>query len=165
MLLSWLGRPGDKLADSGFRSMLTDNMSSNANFQEETGTGPSQAQWRSENYVLHGVLGSGNQHKKSGFESRPVNNSYPNYATMNYGLASTDHHPDHQLLQSNWSKVRQFSPRKQPQSHTGQLHFSNNAPFWNATSGTAAVTYVKPSFFPPVQAQLPTPSFDEKPKV
>ncbi|OWM81218.1 transcription factor bHLH123-like [Punica granatum] len=160
---------GDKAADSSFRSMLQDNMSSNANFQEDAGTGSGQVQWRSENYMLHGILGSDNQHQHSGFENRPVNNSYPNYATANYGLSTNDQHPDHQFLPSNWSKVPQFlrnSPRKQlPQPHgTGQLHFSNNAPFWNATSGAAAVTDVRPSFFPPVQAQFPTPSFDEKPK-
>ncbi|KAK4804670.1 hypothetical protein SAY86_004487 [Trapa natans] len=147
----------------------SDNISSN-NFQEE-------------NYLFHGVLGSADsQHQHSGFESRQVNNSYQNYAAaaaMNYvGHAGADHHynhhhhPDHQQL--NWSKVPQFlrvSSRKQPPQQSqaaaggkGQLQFSNNAAFWNATTAAAAATDVKPSFFPPLQAQFPAPSSDEKPK-
>ncbi|KAK4786624.1 hypothetical protein SAY86_010457 [Trapa natans] len=132
-----------------------DNISSN-NFQEENYT------------TMHGVLG---------FESRPVNNTYQSYAatTNSAGLARTDHHQDHQqLLQPNWSKVPQFlsvSSRKQPpqqQSHAatagGQLHFSNIAAFWNASTAAATVTDVKPGFFPADQAQFPAPSFEKKSK-
>lgn len=165
--MPWLDRRGEKVADGSFRSTLQDNMSSNGSFQEETGAGSGQVQWRSENYMLHGILGSENQHHQhSGFENRPVNNdNYHNYGTVNYGLTAGDHPSDHQQLlhSNNWSKVPQFlrvTPQKQPQSQTGQLQFSNNAPFWNATGGTA-----RPSLFHPVQARFSAPSFDEKPKV
>lgn len=118
-------------------------MRSNTNFQEETDTGSGQIPWRSENYMLHGILGPENQHQHPGFE---------NYGTMSYGLTVPQF-------------LRVAPQKQQPQSHTGQLQFSNNAPFWNATCGTAMVANVRPSLVPPVQPQFPTPSFNEKPKV
>ncbi|KAG6685669.1 hypothetical protein I3842_12G123100 [Carya illinoinensis] len=103
--------------------------------------------------ILQGLLGPDNQpHQQPSLENRPMSFPYP----ANYGLNSTE-------LLPSWSKVPQFlrtSPPKQtPSSH---LHLSNNAPFWNASE--AAIKDVRPSFFPTLQQQFPTPNFDEKPK-
>lgn len=102
--------------------------------------------------ILQGLLGSSDhQQNQSCFENRPMNYSY----LGNYGVNTNEFLP-------SWSKIPQFlrtSPPKQP-PHT-QLHFSNNAPFWNASS--AADT--RPSFSPTLQPQFSTQSFSEKPKV
>ncbi|XP_040988707.1 transcription factor bHLH123-like isoform X1 [Juglans microcarpa x Juglans regia] len=209
-------RTGEK-AESGFRSMLQENLNSSNNFQQETGMGSSQVQWRerlfsgmsgsessanefkqlnrgfsldqppfspqyssgdstvtcqglptsfqmdsalygSPSTILQGLLGPDNQPHQvqpNSLENRPMNFPYP----ANYGVNSTD-----QLLPASWSpKVPQFlrtSPPKQP-PHS-QLHFSNNAPFWNASE--AAMKDVRPGFFPSLQPQFPPPNFDEKPK-
>ncbi|KAJ6770520.1 TRANSCRIPTION FACTOR BHLH123-LIKE ISOFORM X1 [Salix purpurea] len=203
---------GDK-SESSFRSMLQDNLSSSTNYQQETGIGSSQAQWRSERVfagvsagdssmnefkqmnrgfsseqpqfsphgsssdstvtgqglqssfpmdssgiygspstMLQGLLGSDSQAHQSSFENRSMSYSYG----ANYGVSSND-----QLLP--WSKTPQFlrnSPPKQPPHN--QLHLSNNAPFWNASSG--AMSDVRPSFFHSMQPQFTTSNFDEKPK-
>lgn len=103
--------------------------------------------------ILQGLLGSDHQQNQSSFENRPMN--YPYLGT--YGVNSNEFLP-------SWSKVPQFlrtSPPKQP-SHT-QLHFSNNAPFWNASAAAMAADS-RPSFSPTLQPQFSTPTFNEKPK-
>ncbi|KAK4576386.1 hypothetical protein RGQ29_027092 [Quercus rubra] len=203
---------GEKAADSSFRAMLQENLNSNTNFQQETGMGSSQVQWRSEKMfsgmsggesssnefkqlnrgfsldqpsfspqyssgdstvtcqglpssfqmdssamygspstILQGLLGpDSNQHQQPSFENRPMNFSYP----ANYGVNSSE------LLPSWSAKVPPFlrsSPPKQTVPHN-QLHFSNNAPFWNASEAAMK------GFFPLMQQQFPTTSFEEKPK-
>ncbi|KAK8691237.1 hypothetical protein V6N13_074755 [Hibiscus sabdariffa] len=71
---------------------------------------------------------------------------------------------DHQLLPNSWSKVPQFL-RNSPSKH-GQLHFSNNAPFWNpsAAASMGADTARPLGFFPALQTQFQTEIFDKKPK-
>ncbi|GAA0145904.1 basic helix-loop-helix transcription factor [Lithospermum erythrorhizon] len=59
--------------------------------------------------------------------------------------------------------VRGSSQLEQQQQSVGQLQFSNSAPFWNATA-TAAMDDVRSSFFPSLQTQLTTHTFDEKQK-
>ncbi|KAH8494486.1 hypothetical protein H0E87_021035 [Populus deltoides] len=203
---------GDK-SESSFRSMLQDNLSSNTNYQQETGIGSSQAQWRSSERVfagvsgdssmnefkqmnrgfsldqpqfsphgsssdstvtgqglqssfpmdssgiygspstmLQGLLGSDNQVQQSSFDNRSMGYAYG----ANYGVSTNE-------LLPSWSKIPQFlrnSPPKQPPHN--QLHLSNNAPFWNASS--SAMSDVRPSFFPSMQPQFTTSNFDEKPK-
>lgn len=202
---------GEK-ANSGFRSMLQDNLNSNTSFQQETGLGSSHLQWRerffpaisggessgnefkqanrgfsldqppfspqyssgdstvtsqgmpssfqmdsalygSPSTILQGLLGPDNQPQQPSIENRQMNFPYP----ANYGVLNSS-----EMLPS-WSKVTQFlrtSPPKQP-PHS-QLHFSNNAPFWNASE--AAMKDVRPNFFPSLQPQFPPSNFDEKPK-
>ncbi|TKY66639.1 dimerization protein [Spatholobus suberectus] len=85
--------------------------------------------------ILQGLLGpeSNNQQPHQGggsFENRPMN--FP-YSAASYGLSSNIE------LVPSWSKVPQFlraSPPKQPPPNN-QLHFTNNAPFWNANSEPA----------------------------
>lgn len=92
-----------------------------------------------------------------------TSNSFPYPAATTYGI--NEFHDHHQP--PTWSKAAQFlrtsSPPKQP-SYNNHLHFSNNAPYWNA-SEAAAMKEVRPSFFPSLQPQFPTQSFEEKPKV
>ena len=194
--------------------MLQDNLSSSTNYQQETGIGSSQAQWRSSERVfagvsgdssmnefkqmnrgfsldqpqfsphgsssestvtgqglqssfpmdssgiygspstmLQGLLGPDNQGQQSSFDNRSMGYAYG----ANYGVSTNE-------LLPSWSKIPQFlrnSPPKQPPQN--QLHLSNNAPFWNASS--SAMSDVRPSFFPLMQPQFTTSNFDEKPKV
>lgn len=77
-----------------------------------------------------------------------------------------------ELSSSNWSKFhpqpQEFavnSPSKVQLTDLGgsQLHFTNNARFWNASPG--GVNDMRPSFFSSLQMQLPSPSYEDKPKV
>ncbi|KAG8492521.1 hypothetical protein CXB51_009776 [Gossypium anomalum] len=94
--------------------------------------------------ILQGLLGTENQT----YENRSIN--------YQYGMNNND-----PLLPNSWSKVPQFLKNSPPKN--GQLHFSNNAPFWNPSAATTTATMVDhrpPGFFP----SFPTPNFDEKPK-
>lgn len=101
--------------------------------------------------ILQGLL-STDQNQQSSYDNRSIN--------YQYGMNTNE-------LLPSWSnnKVPQFL-RTSPHGH-GQLHFSNNAPFWNPSAAAAAsMTDIRPAgFFPSLQAQFPTGSFDEKPKV
>ncbi|KAE8680182.1 bHLH112 protein [Hibiscus syriacus] len=91
------------------------------------------------------------EQKETGFDQLSYENSSTNYQ---YGMNTNDQF----FLRS--------SPPKQQQLHQlhGQLHFSNNAPFWNP-SAVSMADHVKPGHFPPsLQPQFPTGNFDEKPK-
>ncbi|KAJ8763637.1 hypothetical protein K2173_003109 [Erythroxylum novogranatense] len=101
--------------------------------------------------VFQGLLGSENQPRQSSSENRSMGYQYG----ANYGISTNELLP--------WSKIPQFlrnSPPKQP-SHS-HLHFSNNAPFWNASA--SPMTDVRPTFFPSLQPQFPASKFEEKPK-
>ncbi|XP_039061165.1 transcription factor bHLH123-like [Hibiscus syriacus] len=100
--------------------------------------------------ILQGfMLGSENNQVHG---SRPIND-------YQYGMNSNDHH---QLLPNSWSKVPQFL-RNSPPKH-GQLHFSNNAPFWNPSAAAADHNVTPPGFLPSLQTQIQTTHFCEKPK-
>ncbi|KAK8484811.1 hypothetical protein V6N13_117728 [Hibiscus sabdariffa] len=178
---------GEK-SETSFRSMLQDHSlssSNNANYHQQMNRGfsldqsqfsphgsssdstvtcqglPSSfpidstaaALYGSHSTILQGLLGSENQvnQQQSSYENR----------SMNYqdGMSSND-----QLLPNSWSKVPQFL-RSSPPKHQlhGQLHFSNNAPFWNPSAAPIG-DHVRPGFFPSLQTQFPTGNFDEKPK-
>ncbi|XVF34125.1 hypothetical protein REPUB_Repub18cG0030800 [Reevesia pubescens] len=116
----------------------------------------STALYGSPSTILQGLLGSENQ---SSYENRSINYQYGAAATS-YGMNTND-----QLLP--WSKVPQFlrsSPPKQQQHLHGQLHFSNNAPFWNPSAAASMTDHVRPGLFPSLQTQFPTGNFDEKTK-
>ncbi|XP_022734481.1 transcription factor bHLH123-like [Durio zibethinus] len=107
--------------------------------------------------ILQGLLGSENQTQQSSYENRSINYQY-GAASASYGMNTNE------LLPNSWSKVPQFLRSSPPKQHLhGQLHFSNNAPFWNP-SAAAAMTDVRPGFFPSLQTQFPTGNFDEKTK-
>ncbi|GMJ05167.1 PERICYCLE FACTOR TYPE-A 6 [Hibiscus trionum] len=128
--------------------------------------------------ILQGLLGSENQpqhhhhHQQQQQQQQQQQSCYEN-RSINYqdGMNMTT---NDQLLPNSWSKVPQFlrsSPPKhhhhhqQQQQHQlhGQLHFSNNAPFWNPSAAPIG-DHVRPGFFPSLQTQFPTGNFDEKPK-
>ncbi|KAF8410923.1 hypothetical protein HHK36_003460 [Tetracentron sinense] len=101
--------------------------------------------------LLHGLLEPEPQTQQIPFDNRSMNYLSPG----NYRINSNDFSP-------SWPKSPQFlrtSPPKQLPS--SQLHFSNNAPFWNASA--AAMTEVRSSFLPSPQTQFLSPTFDEKP--
>ncbi|TKY49007.1 dimerization protein [Spatholobus suberectus] len=106
--------------------------------------------------ILQGLLGPDNnqpQQQPSSFENRPMSFPYP----TSYGLNSND-------LVPSWSKVPQFlraSPPKQPPNNP--LHFTNSAPFWNA-SDAANIKDVQSSFFPSLQPPFSTPNFEVQSK-
>ncbi|KAK7401881.1 hypothetical protein VNO78_13716 [Psophocarpus tetragonolobus] len=108
--------------------------------------------------ILQGLLGpdQNNQPQQlppSSFENRPMSFPYP----TSYGLNSSE-------LVPSWSKVTQFlraSPPKQPPNN--QLHFTNNAPFWNA-SEAPNIKDVRSSFFPSLQPPFSTPNFEVQSK-
>ncbi|OMP04551.1 hypothetical protein COLO4_09526 [Corchorus olitorius] len=184
---------GDKSDQTSFRSMLQDNLNSNANYQQESGHMGSSNQWRSDNQasvndhqfkqisssrgfsldhhqsqfsphgsssdstvtcqglpssfqmdstalygtpstILQGILGSDHNQNQ---QQQTQQSSYENRSSINYyGMNSNEMLP-------SWSKVPQFlrsSPPKQQQQQQlqGQLHFSNNAPFWNPSAASMA---------------------------
>ncbi|GMI63695.1 hypothetical protein HRI_000038800 [Hibiscus trionum] len=101
--------------------------------------------------VLQGLmLGSENNQV---YDSRSINN-------YQYGMNNNDH----QLLPNSWSKVPQFL-RNSPPKH-GQLHFSNNAPFWNPSAAASMDDHNvrPPGIFPSLQTQFQTTDYDEKPR-
>lgn len=112
--------------------------------------------------ILQGLLGpdQSNNHQQpqqGSFENRPMNN-FP--YSPSYGFNNSNNE-----LVPSWSKVPQFlraSPPKQPQANN-QLHFTNNAPFWNASE--APIKDARSTFFPSLQSPFPTPSFDTQSKV
>ncbi|XVF70484.1 hypothetical protein PTKIN_Ptkin11bG0165200 [Pterospermum kingtungense] len=112
--------------------------------------------------ILQGLLGSENQ---SSYDNRSINYQYGAAASASYGMNTNE------LLPSWSNKVPQFLRSSPPKQYLpghghghGQLHFSNNAPFWNP-SAAASMTDIRPGFFPSsLQAQFPTGNFDEKPK-
>ncbi|XP_038690300.1 transcription factor bHLH112-like isoform X2 [Tripterygium wilfordii] len=89
--------------------------------------------------------------QQSLFNNRSMN--YPAAATGNYGTDLND-----QLMPSAYNYLK---PSLQP---TG-LHFTNNTPFWNASSGTALSDNKAAGFFPSTQqAQFLGPTtFEKKP--
>ncbi|KAK6934363.1 hypothetical protein RJ641_034518 [Dillenia turbinata] len=115
--------------------------------------------------ILQELLGSDHQtqqqQQQSPFENRTPLNNYQYQG--NYGMSSNT-----EVLMPSWSKFPQFlktSPPKQQPSPLNQFHFSNNTPYWNASATAAAMNVdIRPGFFPSLQSQFTTPSFDDKSK-
>lgn len=147
---------------SGDSTVTTQGLASSANFHHMDLYGNSS--------ILQGLLAPDHQHHHNNtnnqvqydhHQNRQINLPYQS----SYGLNSND-----QLMPFT-NKVPQFlraSPPKQPPpppSHdNNQLHFTNNAPFWNA-SEASNIKDVRSGFFPSLQPSFPPPSFDAQPKV
>lgn len=83
-------------------------------------------------------------------------NSYPTSYGMNSSSAS-DHDHQQLIMQPN-----SWASNNKPQN---QLHLSNNAPFWNASTAAPIINHdVRSNFFPSLQMQSASSTFDEKPK-
>ncbi|KAL9147480.1 hypothetical protein ABFS82_13G176000 [Erythranthe guttata] len=216
---------GEK-AESSFRSMLEEDMSSNTAGGFEQSGATTQEQWRSQKVYSDGSPAAAEEesslndykqinihrgfsldvhqhhhhHQQLQFShqassndstittSHNLNNSgstFPVDSAAAYGLLLSENQPMNYQYPSggygggasdiipSWNKfpqfLRQSPPPKQqpppPASSGSHLHFTNNAPFWNASSPASAMSEAaRSSFFPAaLQTQIP-PSFDEKPK-
>ncbi|CAI9088621.1 OLC1v1023007C1 [Oldenlandia corymbosa var. corymbosa] len=116
------------------------------------------------------------QHPAMNYSAYQISSSSSNYGGINNSSTVVDHH-HHQLMaapSNSWSNhnnnLPQFlrnSPPKHPQplQHHGhgQLHFSNNTPFWNASS-SAPMNDVRSNLFPSLHSQIPLPNFEDKSK-
>ncbi|KAL5839758.1 hypothetical protein ACOSQ4_012366 [Xanthoceras sorbifolium] len=114
------------------------------------------------------------QQQQSLFSNRSINNNNNNYMSggVNYGTNVSN---DIQLSPANsWPKniinplLKPSLPKHQPPTSTTGLHFSNNAPFWNANASAAATPLndIRTGFFPSSQPQfltVPVAAIDEKP--
>ncbi|XP_048325105.1 transcription factor bHLH123 [Ziziphus jujuba] len=145
-----------------------------SSFQMDSAAAAAAALYGNQSTILQGLFGgtdTSNNNNNNNQQSSS-SNSFP-YPATTYGIGSINelphHHHHHQQQQqpSTWSKVPQFlrtgsPPKQQQQQPYNHLHFSNNAPYWNASE--AAIKEVRPGFFPSLQPQFPTQSFEEKPK-
>ncbi|XP_039040968.1 transcription factor bHLH123-like isoform X2 [Hibiscus syriacus] len=183
---------GEK-SETSFRSMLQDHSlsTSNANYyhhhpqQQQMNRGFLLDQSQ---FSPHGSSSDSTVTCQGLPSSFPVDSTaalYGSPSTILQGLLGSENQPQHQqsyqhgmnsndqLLPNSWSKVPQFLRSSQPKHHHhqqqqqqqlhGQLHFSNNAPFWNPSDAPVA-DHVRPGLFPSLQTQFPTGNFDEKPK-
>lgn len=116
--------------------------------------------------MLPGLLGYEISHQPQQQQSTPFDNrsaitnfnSYPTSYGMN-SSSSSDH--DHQQL--IMQQPNSWASNNKPQN---QLHLSNNAPFWNASTAAPIINHdVRSNFFPSLQMQSASSTFDEKPKV
>ncbi|XP_058091026.1 transcription factor bHLH112-like [Magnolia sinica] len=91
------------------------------------------------------------QQQQAAYDNRPMNYESP----MTFRLNSNE-------FAATWPKFPPFlktsPPKPQP---SNQLHFSNNAPFWNASATT--ISDVRSGLFPSPQTQFVAPVFEEKP--
>ncbi|KAL2472595.1 transcription factor bHLH [Forsythia ovata] len=132
---------GFSLDQPEFSSQVSSNGTTGTNFQMDS--------------AAYGLLLSDNQPQQSTYDNQAM--SYPGPYPTSYDTSTGE-------LLPSWSKFPSFLRASTPkQLPSGHLHFTNNTPFWNASA--AAMNDVRPSFFPSLQQQLPTPSFDEKPKI
>lgn len=135
---------------SGDSTVTTSQGLASSNFHMDSST-PS---------ILQGLLGP--EANSSSSPSFDINNNR-SVMSFPYGSNSNDQ------LMGCWPKVPQFlrasSPR-QPQHCNTQLHFTNNASFWNANSDAhPAIKDPRPTFFPSLQPPFPPPNFDAQSKV
>ncbi|OMO76653.1 hypothetical protein CCACVL1_15512 [Corchorus capsularis] len=102
------------------------------------------------------------------FNNRSINYMSPPTAATNYGANVVVNELSSPPPPASWQKLAPFlrpaaaSVPKQPPPSSG-LHFSNNTPFWNASTGATAINDVKSSFLPSPQSQFLAQTFDEKP--
>ncbi|KAJ0801745.1 putative transcription factor bHLH family [Helianthus annuus] len=124
--------------------------------------------------IMQSLFGSDHnqQQQDSNFDQNQGMSNYSLYQSSYGGLNVPGGVGGGELSTSNWSKFPpqplEFgvnSPSKVQLDMGGnQLHFANNARFWNA-SAAGGVNDIRSSFFPSLQIQLPLSSFEDKPKI
>ncbi|KAF5814935.1 putative transcription factor bHLH family [Helianthus annuus] len=123
--------------------------------------------------IMQSLFGSDhNQQQDSNFDQNQGMSNYSLYQSSYGALNVPGGGGGGELSTSNWSKYPpqplEFgvnSPSKVQLDMGGnQLHFANNARFWNA-SAAGGVNDIRSSFFPSLQMQLPLSSFEDKPKI
>ncbi|XP_076936687.1 transcription factor bHLH123-like [Bidens hawaiensis] len=123
--------------------------------------------------IMQTLFGSDHnqQQQDSSFEQNQGMSNYSLYQSSYGGLNVPG--GSSELSTSNWSKyssqpqdfvVNSPSKAQLPDMGANQLHFANNARFWNA-SATGGVNDMRSGFFPSLQMQLPLSSFEDKPKI
>ncbi|XP_028761819.1 transcription factor bHLH123-like isoform X2 [Neltuma alba] len=138
---------------SGESTVTTQGLASSTNFQVD---------FYGNSSILQGLLppdhNNNSQVQYDHHQNRQINFPYQ----TSYGLNSND-----QLMPSWSNKVPQFlrasPPKQQPPHNNNQLHFTNNAPFWNA-SEASNIKDARSGFFPSLQPPFPSPSFDVQSK-
>ncbi|PIN12303.1 hypothetical protein CDL12_15086 [Handroanthus impetiginosus] len=182
---------GEK-AESSFRSLLQEDMSSTSGYQQESGPAGSSSQehWRQKlsdenefKQINRGFSLDQPQYSSqassndSTITSQNLNSGFQGDSAAAYGFLLSENRPMNYSYPSSgyggelvpsWNKYQQFlrtSPPPPPSAAVGgHLHYSNNNSLWNA-SPTAA-NDARSSFFPALQTQINTAasSYDEKPK-
>ncbi|XP_075663595.1 transcription factor bHLH112 isoform X3 [Castanea sativa] len=92
------------------------------------------------------------QPQQSLFNNRSLSYS----SATNFGATTNE-------LSPSWPRFPPFFPKQQPCG----LHFTNNTPFWNASTAVATVGLndsVRAGVFPSSPSQYLVPTFEEKPK-
>ncbi|KAH7860257.1 hypothetical protein Vadar_011262 [Vaccinium darrowii] len=139
-------------AESSFRSAIQEDLNSSASFQQEIGMESTASEYKQ---INRGFLMEQPQLMDQ--------TAYGNQSTLLQGLISPDRNQQQVQQQSGFdNQPMNYPPNSPPKPHQtppSQLQFSNNGPFWNATT-----TDVRSSFFPSLHSQFPAPSFDEKSK-
>ncbi|KAJ9551411.1 hypothetical protein OSB04_015456 [Centaurea solstitialis] len=131
--------------------------------------------------IMQSLFGSDNnqqqQQQDSGFDqNQGMNTNYSLYQSSYGGMTipGSGGGGGGELSSSNWSKfpsqpqdlIAINSPQKVQLPDIGgttQLHFANNARFWNASGG--GVNDTRSTLFPSLQMQLPSSTFEDKAKI
>ncbi|KAL5061617.1 hypothetical protein RYX36_023354 [Vicia faba] len=101
----------------------------------------------------------GNPSMLQGLLGTETNQIQPQHGSMNFPYSSTSYALSSNDLVPSWSKIPQQKQQQQQQQPNNQLHFTNNAPFWNASESTINKDSSS-SFLPP----FTTPNFDAQTK-
>lgn len=170
---------GDRRGEKGtencsFRSMLQENLNSSSSEQQILFT-PEESSSNDEynkQVVNRGSFSlDQNQGLLSTFQIDSSSALYGNPSSMLQGLLGPENNNNMGFPHygSNSHEVPQFlrasPPNTQPPLMSNQLHFTNNAPFWNASEAAAPIKDVRSSFFPSMQPSFSTPNFDVQSKV
>ncbi|KAK1430968.1 hypothetical protein QVD17_14126 [Tagetes erecta] len=125
--------------------------------------------------IMQSLFGSDNNQLPQPQDSRFDQNQGMGYSLYqsSFGGMNVPSGGGGELSTSGWSKFpaqpQEFAVNSPSKLHTlpdmggNQLHFANNARFWNAPAG--GVTDIRSSFFPSLQMQLPLSTFEDKPKI
>ncbi|XP_057458456.1 transcription factor bHLH123-like isoform X2 [Lotus japonicus] len=151
-----------------FRSMLQENLNSSSSEQQILFT-PEESSSNDEynkQVVNRGSFSlDQNQGLLSTFQIDSSSALYGNPSSMLQGLLGPENNNNMGFPHygSNSHEVPQFlrasPPNPQPPLMSNQLHFTNNAPFWNASEAAAPIKDVRSSFFPSMQPSFSTPNF------
>ncbi|KAI3673761.1 hypothetical protein L6452_39891 [Arctium lappa] len=143
------------------------------NYGDENGLNPSfqsmDHSYGSSNVIqsLFGSDNTANQQQDSGYDQNQAMSTYSyqsgygGISSMSGGGSGGGEYPPPPPQEFS---VNSSPPKMQPSNIATQLHFSNNARFWNASA--ASMNDVRSSFFPlQVQSPSSTNTIEDKPKV
>uniref|UniRef100_A0A0R0JS25 BHLH domain-containing protein n=1 Tax=Glycine max TaxID=3847 RepID=A0A0R0JS25_SOYBN len=114
--------------------------------------------------ILQGLLGQESNNNNNQQQQQPYQGGGGGAMNFAYSAAASYGLNSNVELVRSWSKVPQFlrasPPKQQPNN---QLHFTNNAPFWNANS-EPAIKDSRSSFIPSLHPPFSTSNFDVQSK-